>query len=113
MSLVTRKPVFGVCDLVRHKPACAATETSKSPEILDLESRDIILSRQRTTKVLIRLHECAGGSAPLLFAYGINRFSHDVAQIMLEMVVHREYEIFQTKSLNPISVLEAALKKPF
>ena len=26
MSLVTRKPAFGVCDQVRHKPACAATE---------------------------------------------------------------------------------------
>ena len=28
LSLVTRKPVFGVCDQLRHKPACAATETS-------------------------------------------------------------------------------------
>ena len=27
-SLVTRKPVFGVCDQVRHKPACSATEVS-------------------------------------------------------------------------------------
>ena len=26
MSLVMRKPGFGVCDQVRHKPACAATE---------------------------------------------------------------------------------------
>ena len=25
MSLVTRKPVFGVCDQGRLKPACAAT----------------------------------------------------------------------------------------
>ena len=28
MSLVTRKPVFGVCDQVRLKPACSADETS-------------------------------------------------------------------------------------
>ena len=28
MSLVTRKPVFGVFDKVRLKPACAATEAS-------------------------------------------------------------------------------------
>ena len=28
LSHVTRKPVFGVCDQVRHKPACAATEAS-------------------------------------------------------------------------------------
>ena len=40
------------------------------------ENRGIILSRQRTTKALIR---CAGWFAPLLFAYGIHRFSHDVA----------------------------------
>ena len=31
---------------------------------------------------LIRLHECAGWSAPLLFEYGINRFSHDMAHII-------------------------------
>ena len=28
MSHLTRKPVFGVCDQVRLKPACSATETS-------------------------------------------------------------------------------------
>ena len=49
-------------------------------EISDKETRDIILSRQRTTKVLISLRGCAGRSAPLLFAYGKNRFSHDEAQ---------------------------------
>ena len=48
-----------------------------------IASRDIILSRQRTTKALIRLRGCAGWSAPLLFAYGIKRFSHDVAHIWL------------------------------
>ena len=31
--------------------------------------------------MLIRLCECAGWSAPLLFAYGKNGFSHDVAHI--------------------------------
>ena len=78
-----RKPVCGVCDQVRHKPACAATETSYSLKILNLERRGIILSRQRTTKVLIRLRGCTGWSAPLLFAYGKNRFSHDGAHIIL------------------------------
>ena len=46
MSLVTRKPVFGVCDQVRLKPACSATETSKSLEMLDLENRNMILSNR-------------------------------------------------------------------
>ena len=29
----------------------------------------------------MRLHRCAGWSVPLLFAYGINRFSHDMAHL--------------------------------
>ena len=40
-------------------------------KITAIESRDIILSKQRTTKALIRLSRCAGWSAPLLFAYDI------------------------------------------
>ena len=47
------KPVFGVCDQVRHKPACAATEVSQSLDILYIASKDISLSKQRTTKALI------------------------------------------------------------
>ena len=82
MSLVTRKPVFEVFDQIRLKLACSATETSKSLEILYLVSIEIILSRQQTIKALIRLHGCGGWSAPLLFAYGINRFSHDVLLII-------------------------------
>ena len=44
MSLVLRKPVFGVSDLVLHKPGCAATEDGYRLEITDLESRCIVLS---------------------------------------------------------------------
>ena len=61
----------GVFDQVRLKLACSATEASKRLEILVTETRDITLSRQRTTKVLIRLRGFAGWSAPLLFAYDI------------------------------------------
>ena len=50
LSLVTRKPVFGVCDQVRLEPACSATETTQRLEISDIEIKDIILSRQRTNK---------------------------------------------------------------
>ena len=44
-------------DRVRLKPASSVTETSWGLEILDLASIGtcIILSRQQTTKVLIRL----------------------------------------------------------
>ena len=44
MSLVVRKPVFGVSDLVRHKPGCTATEDGWRLEISDLDSRGIVLS---------------------------------------------------------------------
>ena len=52
MSHVMRKPVFGVCDQVRLKPACSATETSKSLEILDLTSIGIILFTVQVKKNL-------------------------------------------------------------
>ena len=64
----------GVSDQAKHKPACAATEASSSLEISAIESRDIILSKQRTTKALIRLRGSAGWSAPLLFAYDMTHF---------------------------------------
>ena len=83
MSHFTRKPVFRVCDQVRLKPACSATERLASLEILVLANIGIMLSRQRKTKVLIRLRGCAGRAAPLLFAYGKNRFSHDATHIHL------------------------------
>ena len=47
MSLVTRKPVFGVCDQVRLKPTCSVTETSSSLEFLNIEMRDIVLSSEQ------------------------------------------------------------------
>ena len=42
---------------------------------------------RRTTKVLIKLCGCAGWSAPLLFAYGIDMFSHDVTHINFKNIV--------------------------
>ena len=40
LSLVTRKPVFGVFDQVRLKPVCSTKEASKSHEIANIETRD-------------------------------------------------------------------------
>ena len=82
LSPITRKPVFGVFNQVRQKPACAATEARSRLEISDIETRSIILSKQRTTKALIRMRRGAGWSAPLLFKYGKNRFSHDMAHLL-------------------------------
>ena len=45
-----RKPIFRVCDQVRHKPAYAATEACQRLEISDKETRGIILSGQANNK---------------------------------------------------------------
>ena len=79
-----RQAFFGVFNQVRLKPACSATEASMCHEIANIETREILLSRQQTTKMLFRLCGCAGWSAPLLLlTYGINRFSRDKAQLWL------------------------------
>ena len=54
-----RKPVFGVFDQVKlNQPA--QLQKLVSHKTANIETRDIILSRQRKTMVLIRLHRCAG-----------------------------------------------------
>ena len=53
MGLVATKPVFGVSDKVRFKPACSATETSSKIEIASVSSLHIILTKKRITKALI------------------------------------------------------------
>ena len=58
MSLVTRKPVFSVFDQVRLKPVYS--EVSYSHEIANIDTRDIILSRQRTTKVTLQIWRGGG-----------------------------------------------------
>ena len=44
MSLVVRKPVFGVSDQVRLKPGCTAAEDGLRLENSYLDSRGIVLS---------------------------------------------------------------------
>ena len=44
LSLVVRKPAFGVSDQVRHKPSCTATKDGLRHDILDLCIRGIVQS---------------------------------------------------------------------
>ena len=81
MDLIATKPTFGGSEKVRFKVACSAIETSQKTEILQVASLDMVLSNKRITKVLIRLHRCAGWSMPLLFAHPVDRFSCIEAQI--------------------------------
>ena len=72
MSFLTRKPVFGSV-----RPGMLSY-TNYSLNILDISSIGIILSRERITKMLIRLCGCAGRSASLLFAQAIKRLCCDM-----------------------------------
>ena len=79
MSLVVRKPVFWVSDLVRHKLGCAITEYGKRLEISDLGRRGINCTIQvAKTKALICF---------FVFAYAKKRFSHGEAQIAVLLVI--------------------------
>ena len=71
LNLAMRKRVFRRFQRVKLELAYSATEASMRLKILVTETRDITLSRQRTTNVLIRLCRCTGWSATFLFAYDI------------------------------------------
>ena len=82
----------GVCDQLRLKLACSATEAVYSHEIANIETRNILLCRQRTTKALIRLPCCAGWYGPLLFAYGIRQvFSWRSSYIWVQLATCFSY----------------------
>ena len=44
LSRVARKPVFGISEQVRHKPACTVTEKSKDLEISGIRRGGVVLS---------------------------------------------------------------------
>ena len=67
MGSDTRKPVLGISNQAIPKPACSATEPGYNSGISFVASLDMLLSNKLITKALIRLHGCAGWTAPLLF----------------------------------------------
>ena len=70
-------------DQVQHKPGCTVTEDGQRLEILDLESRGIVLSRVAKTKVLISFAVTAKLICAFVFAYADCWFSHAVAHFTL------------------------------
>ena len=58
---------------------------------LGLATIGIILSKQRITKLLIRLCGYTVWSEPLIFTYGINRFSYNVAHLIPNMVIFKKF----------------------
>ena len=76
MSLVVRKPVFWVLDLLPHKPVCTAIEDGWRLEISELGSRGVA-----KTKALISFAVTAKLICVFVFANAKSRISHDEAQI--------------------------------
>ena len=81
MSLVVRKPVFGVSAQVRHKPGYYNNRRW-------LEARNLGFRKKRDctfyiakTKALISCAVTAQLICGFVFAYAKNRFSHDEAQM--------------------------------
>ena len=66
----TRKSISIDCDQDGRKPACSATETEKNLENVEVTSKVVILFRQRTTMIRIRLcGSGGGGGGTLIFSY--------------------------------------------
>ena len=74
------EPAFELYEQVRLKLACSATEASRSLGISDTAFAVIILSRERTTKVLIRLRGCIGLSVTCC-SHDLNTISYEVAHV--------------------------------
>ena len=69
-SHVTYKPYSEVCKQEQHKLPCSV-----------LDTKSIVLPRQRKTRTLNKPHGCAGWSASFLFVHGLNRFCLNMAQL--------------------------------
>ena len=72
-----RKTVFGVSDLVRHKPGCIATEDVWMLEISDLESTTYLAKTKALISCTVTVQLIC-----TFFTYSNFRFYHDAAQII-------------------------------
>ena len=90
MGLIATKPVFGVSDKARLKPGPSARKTSWKIKILLVASLNMILSKTRITRALIRLRGCTGWSAPVLFASPEDRYPHVEAHMITNTSTCRE-----------------------
>ena len=77
-----RKLDIRISNKVRHKPACTVAEEGSRPEVLDLESRRIVLS-MKPKKALISIAVTAKLICTFVFTKAKIRFSHGAAQMML------------------------------
>ena len=87
-----RKPVFRVSDKVRQKTDSTATGNGRRLEILDWGCRGIVLSKKQKQRALFCM---------FVFAYAKIRVSHDVAQLLLN-IMRNAFRLFPCCSVNNI-----------
>ena len=81
MSLVVRKPVFGVSDQVPHKPGCTVRKWLVTRNFVSRKQRDCTI-RVAKTKALISFAVTAKLIYVYVFAYAKTRFSHNEAHMV-------------------------------
>ena len=81
MSLVVRKPVFGVFDLVRRKPGCAVTEDGLESSNFGFRKKRNCSIHVAETKALISFAVTAKLICVFVFAYATCWFSHETAHM--------------------------------
>ena len=77
MSHVTRKPVFEVCDQLKPKPACSATEASYSLQIQKYYTIQAANNKSADQTAQMRRLICT-----LVVGICINRLSQDMAHLI-------------------------------
>ena len=91
LSLVTRKPVFGGVRPSKTQTSLLSKRDQREAWNFGFSNYRYYTTKQRPTKLLFRLCGCTVWSQPLLFTYGINRFSHDVAHLIPNMVTFKKF----------------------
>ena len=109
MGINVRKPVFGIYDQARPKPACSGTETSqKNWNLACSKFRYYFFQLENIkdadqTVQMRRLCRCADWSAPLLLANPEDKFSRIDAQ--LNMDIHGcKFKITQIMKIGNLSL---------
>ena len=86
-----RKPVFVSVRPSKTHTSLLSNRDQREAWNFGFSNYRYYTTKQQTTKLLIRLCGCTVWSQPLLFTYGINRFSHHVAHLIPNMVTFKKF----------------------
>ena len=91
MSLVGRKPVFGAVRPSKNQISLLSNRDQREVWNFRFSNYRLYTIKAVNKKMLTRLCGCIVWSEHWLFTYGMNRFSHDVAHLILNMFTFKNY----------------------